>query len=166
MEFWIFYLDFWHWVYLIGVPVIIFSVKKEAPIRLKSGRLLFLIFLLPVLTAPLDYARSQTIEGFKSYDYGCWIYDLYFFLLFTTLSIIYTGWWELARRCFHKQLSWHIINDFKYGILSNIVIFISGFITLNYALIFLGYEYNSYFIFYIFWTIKKYTYLNISPLVC
>ncbi|WP_435642003.1 hypothetical protein [Micavibrio aeruginosavorus] len=166
MEIWSIYLKIWYWAYLFSVPIIIFSVGKKAPTWLKSGRLLFSIVLLPILTIPTNYARMQTTQNFGGHDYNCWIYDLYAFLLVAGISVIYTGWWELAWRFLHKQVCGTIKNDLTHNTASNIVIFISGFITLNFALITLGYKHSADLAFDVFWAIKGFVYLEIIPLAC
>jgi hypothetical protein len=166
MELWSIYLKIWYWAYLFSVPIIILSVGKESPAWLKSGRLLFSIALLPILTIPANYARTQTTQNFSSHDYNCWIYDLYALLLIAGISVIYTGWWELVWRILNKQMHWTSKNDFTHNITSNIVIFISGFITLNFVLIALGYKHSADLAFDVFWAIRKFIYFEIVPSVC
>ncbi len=165
MNLWNFYLYGFFPAYVIAVPLLIFMIKPDAPSWKKSCRTIFLIFLLPLLIAPLSYIRAQM--GLPhGRDYGCWVYNLYFFLLFSGISVVYVGWWEFAWRFINKQFSWDIQDDLKYGLISNIVIFLSGFITFTFLLIALGYKYNAYLIFDIFWVAKKYIYFEIIPLVC
>ncbi len=162
MGFWSLYLDVWYWIYLLSVPIIIFSVKRNVPSWLKSGRLLFLIVLLPLMTSPLNYARTQAIEDFQSQDYGCWVYNFYFFLLFAGISIIYTGLWEYGWRRFYKQIFWDIKSNIQYGMTSNIVIFTSVTLALYFIIMLTVCPYcgDVYFI------VKKFIYFNIIPLVC
>jgi hypothetical protein len=166
MYFWSFYLNFWYWLYLTLVPVLIFSVKPKSRTWIKSALLVFLIFILPFLIMLLDYAKQNIDETYQGKNYGCWIYDFYFFMLASFTSIIYTGWWELAWRCYYKQISWRIKGDLKNNIISNSVIFISGFVTLSFLLMVLGCKPCSYFIFDMAFSIKKFSYFELVPLLC
>ncbi|AGH98257.1 hypothetical protein A11S_1448 [Micavibrio aeruginosavorus EPB] len=69
-------------------------------------------------------------------------------------------------RILNKQMHWTSKNDFTHNITSNIVIFISGFITLNFALIALGYKHSANLAFDVFWAIRKFIYFEIVPSVC
>lgn len=166
MEFWSFYLDVWYWIYLIGVPIIIFSVKGDALIWLKSVRLLFLIILLPMLTAPLDYARTQTLEDYNGHDYGCWMYDLYFVLLAAGISVVYVGWWEYGWRRFHKQIFWDIKKNLQYGIVSNLIVLLSAIITFWHILILAGCKICGMGEIMLLFSAQKFAYEHIIPLVC
>lgn len=166
MSFWSLYLNIWYWIYLLAVPIIIFSIKRDAPAWLKSGRLLFSIILLPSLMIPLNYARTQVIEDFNGRDYGCWVYNFYFFLLFAGISIVYTGLWEYGWRRFYKQIFWDIKSNIQYGITSNIVIFMSIFAISWHLLILSGCKFCAMGEVMLLWAGQKFVYDNIIPLVC
>ena len=166
MSFWSFYLDAWYWVYFILVPVLVFYIKPEASLWIKSIRLLFLVVLFPILVAPLNYARRQTIPEYSGQNHECWVYDLYSLFLATTISIIYIGWWELSWRYLHKQISWNIKANLKYGLVSNIIILISALHTLFYLFLFLGCSYCGYISLDVIFAVKKFGYFKLIPLVC
>ncbi len=166
MDFWSYYLGYWYWIYLLLVPFIIFSVKGGAPAWLKSWRLLVLVLILPFMTAPLDYARTQTIDDFNGHSYDCWVYGLYFFLKYAGISIIYTGLWEYGWRIFYKQTSWNIKDNLKYGIISNVMIFLSVLFFLNFIMILMGCKYCGFLFLTPLLTAKEFVYYNIIPLAC
>ena len=165
MNLWNFYLYGFFPAYLIAVPLLIFIIKPDAPSWKKSCRTIFLIFLLPLLIAPLSYVRTK-IGLPHGRDYGCWIYNLYFFLLFSGISVIYVGWWEYAWRRFHKQTSWKIIENFQYGFISNAVIFISAVCSLYFILILAGCKYCGMGFLLLLLSGQKFVYFNIIPLAC
>ncbi len=166
MDFWLLYLNFWYWVYLLGVPLVIFFVNDKTPPYFKSGHLFLLILLLPLLTSPLDYARTQAIDGFISPNYECWAHNLYTLILTTGISIVYIGWWEAIRRILSREFSWNIPHNFKFGILSTLIIIISLFITTTYALAFIGYNAPVTFMFDAVFSTRTYIFNYTEALFC
>lgn len=166
MVLWSFYPNILFLVYFISVPAIIFLVKKDAPAWLKSGRLLFLMLLLPALITLINYVRIQTVETSNGYGRDCWIYNLYFFLLAAGISAVYTGWWECAWRLLHKQFFWSVKKNFDYGVTSTIIILSSAILTLWHILVFAGCKFCGMGEVLLLWRVQEFSYKNIVPLVC
>lgn len=161
MDFWFLYLKIWYWLYLVIIPLVIFSAKPQSSKCLKSVRLLISLFLLPALSFPLRHARFQILGSIHPYENECWGYAFYFLFLAALIGIVYTGWWELMWRFIYKQVPWKIRESFQHRFLSDVIVFISGFVTLNFVLMVLGYRYNVYMMFDILATFK-----HIIPLLC
>lgn len=111
---------------LLGGPIAVFSVKPDAPSWIRSGKLLFPVFLLFLI---LNYT-SPLYECLPYKNNGCWSFKLIFLSIALLEYTMYLGWFEYIWRRWHKQISWPLKENFKYGAISNIVLVISGFMTL------------------------------------
>lgn len=115
------------------VPAVVFTIKPNTTSWIKSARLLFLIvvyFLISLYT-------SMFYECFPLIDNGCLEYKLFFLALNNLLFITYVGWWEYIWRRANKKITWSFKENLQYGIISNLVILVSGFMTLLF--IFIGF---------------------------
>jgi hypothetical protein len=107
-----------------GAPMGILLMKPTAPQWLRSGKLLFPIFLL-FLT--LSYTGFS--DCVPTFQIGCYLFKMAFILLAILGYIMYLGWFEYAWRRWHKQISWPLQKNLQYDFTSNIVIVISAFMT-------------------------------------
>ena len=138
MIFWNYYLSAWYWFYLLLVPIVIFSARANSSRLLKNGRLLGLLFILPLLILPLDYARDRVTGTTISSGSDCWLRGGLFFLLGMTISAIYVGWWELGWRLYYRQISRNIRLNFQFGVVSSVLVIFSLMLTFWHILILVG----------------------------
>lgn len=109
----------------IGAPIGIFLLKPTASLWLKSGKLLFPIFLLF-----LTLSFTGLSNCFQPFQMGCVTFKMSFAGLLMLAYTMYLGWFEFIWRMIHKQITWRLKKNLRYGIVSNIVILISGVMTL------------------------------------
>jgi len=109
---------------IFGAPIGIFLVKPTAPRYLRSGKLIFPIFLL-FLT--LSYTALS--DCIPSLQIGCYLFKMTFIVLAILGYTMYLGWFEYAWRRWYKQISWPLQKNLEYDLTSNIVIAISVFMT-------------------------------------
>ncbi|MCB1562859.1 MAG: hypothetical protein KDJ75_04725 [Alphaproteobacteria bacterium] len=111
---------------IIATPIIVFSVGPKAAPLIKTGRLLFLLLMFFLVTGHvvlLDECYNNNLPE-DCREYKSVMAMLVFFPLIMGL-----GWCEFAWRERHKQLAWPLWVNLKYGILSNILIFLSLLMT-------------------------------------
>ncbi len=166
MNIWLIYLNIWYWLYLLLVPIVILSIRKEASPRIESTSLLFSVIILPIFALPLDHARTQTLENVPIQIHTCWIYNFYFFCLLLCISIVYVGWWECARRFRDKKIFLDFKKNLKCGLVSNTIIAISVLISLWLILTLAGCKFCGLAVLWPAITAQEIVYKNIIPLVC
>jgi|TARA_B100001741_G_scaffold297069_1_gene281518 hypothetical protein len=125
-------MDFISWLVMsslivcaIGAPVGVFLIKPTASPWLKSGKLLFPIFLLC-----LTLSFTGLSDCFQPFYMGCVTFKMFLTGLAILGYTMYLGWFEYIWRRLHKQIVWPLKENLQYGVISNIVILISGFMTL------------------------------------
>lgn len=115
-------MNYWFWLLIILIPAIVFSVKPEANIWWRVGRLLFAIaFSYAIANGQLHWRRAQHWEAYEACqsqfsDGGIKHHkecpeinigdgaSLVFFLYLGWLPITgYTGFWELIWRLHHRK---------------------------------------------------------------
>jgi hypothetical protein len=142
---WYSQFNYWFWLWVIGTPVIIFSVKPSAPTWQKSLRtIIAIVFCYGVMNlalhlmwdirnGPFVVHTDPNFPWQKTWDMaGCAnIADgasLIFTLMFGWIyAIIYTGWCEIAWLQYYKRKTLSISQDFKRDIISRV------FATISYA---------------------------------
>lgn len=164
--FWSYYLQHWFLFYAVFAPVFMFLVKPDAPGWLKSGRIVISVLAFHFFAAASDYAKIKTEILKTSQDHSCWVYDLYFFLLFTFLSAIYVGALESIWRSYYKQWSWRIKENLQFGITSSLVVLIFIFSFINFLLLIIGFKYLAMFELLIFLEIRGFVQTSIITLAC
>lgn len=115
-------MNYWFWLLIILIPAIVFSVKPEANIWWRVGRLLFaIVFSYAIANGQLHWRRAQHWEAYEACqsqfsDGGIKHHkecpeinigdgaSLVFFLYLGWLPITgYTGFWELIWRLHHRK---------------------------------------------------------------
>lgn len=109
----------------IGAPISIFLVKPTKTSWVKSGKL-----LLPTFIFSLTTSFTALSDCIPYSQIGCYLFKMHFITLGMLLYTMYLGWFEFLWRIIHKQITWPLKENLKYGIVSNIVIIVSGFMTL------------------------------------
>lgn len=132
----------WFWFWLISTPVVVFSVKPDAPIWQRAGRTIFIIALshiiinlgthlaMDIKNAPFrglgmsDFSEKDNFKfhcidiadgaKYSSALFFAWVY-----------AVIYSGWWEVIWNQYHKRKTKLIDKNFKVDWINKIVVFIS-----------------------------------------
>ena len=107
-------------------PILVFSVRPDAPMWLKTGRLLFPIFIYSLF---ISYT-SDVFECFSYEENDCWAFKLFFLFIGMLQYIMYLGWFEYVWRRWYKQIAWSLKKNLEYGMTSTIIIITSAIVTL------------------------------------
>jgi hypothetical protein len=113
-------------ILLILPPFAVFCVGPKASMWVKSIRLVIpaivLILMLSFIASPDEcWGDVKSLECRSTYVLAM--------LITVFASIAYIGWFEFLWRIIYKQFSRNVIQNFRYGIVSAIVIVISMFCT-------------------------------------
>lgn len=115
-------MNYWFWLLIILIPLIVFSVKPGAPVWLRFGRLLLAIMVsYAIANGQLHWKRAQEWQAYEAcqsqfpdggiqHHKECPEIDigdgasLVFFLYLGWLPITgYTGFWELLWRIIYQK---------------------------------------------------------------
>jgi hypothetical protein len=121
-------------VWLIIVPIIVFSVRPHAKLNIRSGRLIFAAFLMPVFNVVSVYAESLQYPHRDVFP-ACFVFSVFSFAYTFFLSIIYVGWWEFIWRCVYRQWSMSIKTNLLYNFTSTMFVFLSFVLPFIYVVI-------------------------------
>ena len=139
MDLFAIYTQYWFWAYMVIVPVVVFAVKPDHSVWLKSGRLIVLIGLTYIMKS-LSFYDAMPMEKPSWGDDGYAILysakGILLFLWMLSLSSGYIGMCELIWRCTHKEWRKSIRYNLTHSLVSNIAIvmfclsfvIVSGFI--------------------------------------
>lgn len=135
--------NYWFWLWVIAMPVIVFSVKPTTPRWQRAMRTVVAIgFCYGIMNLALHlmwdirngpfwvvgaypWQKSWDDPGTKCANIADGA-SLVFTLLFGWIyASIYTGWWEMIWYQYHKRRTGLIGENFKRDILTRIVVFIS-----------------------------------------
>lgn len=123
----------WFYIWLVLVPLIIFSVRPSTKTWIKSGRIIFLISMFYLA----GWIKYHFFIDFFSYEpKRCCESSIYYFVLDIAGALwiiswlnMYVGWWEFLWRCIYRQWAWPPLKNIQYGIVSNLCILGSLFLT-------------------------------------
>lgn len=120
------------WIWLLPIPVIIFSATPRMPFWYKSGRILFLWFIIVALIILFSY-----VELTSEKEIPCCLSEQYVhtknILMFLWMGFLINaviGWFEFIWRCVYRQWIWPPLKNIKeYGLVSNLCILGSALLT-------------------------------------
>lgn len=135
-------LNPWFWLWVVSVPVLVFSTLPAAPARQRAGRHVLAVLLsyavicvtavkvFEIRNAPFDHPDITTGSGaLDVFKFGCYASDgmLYALALFFGWlpAMLYAGWWEIIWHQYHKRMTRQIDAHFRRDWISRIVVFIS-----------------------------------------
>ncbi len=134
--------NYWFWLWVVSVPLFVFSIMPDAPEWQKVGRTLAAIgfcYVLMNLAMQLSwdirngpfYVRNMPDQ--LAWNMGCANTADGASLAFTRLfgwlyATVYTGWWDMVWYQYHKRKTGEIDHSFKRDFLNKIVVAISKII--------------------------------------
>jgi hypothetical protein len=110
-------------VWLIPIPIVIFSAIPRMSLWYKSGRivLLWVLILISIFFTYGIFPDYDPDWHGESYSYYFLKYNFINAALFATLNV-YMGWWEFLWRCIYRQWAWPPLKNLQYGLVSNLCI--------------------------------------------
>lgn len=138
--------NYWFWLWVLAVPILVFSVRPDAPKWHRAARsLVAIIFCYGAINMAVhlmwdirngpfgvnnDYPwqKSWDDPGVKCAniaDGASLVFTLYFGWVY---GVIYIGWWEMAWYQYHKRKSGLIDKNFKRDAINKVVVTISYFV--------------------------------------
>jgi hypothetical protein len=120
----IFIQNYLHIIWLVIVPMIVFSVRPRVKLKVRSGRLIFAAFLISAFSFFSLYAESLRYPYMDVFP-TCLVPFTFSFAYTFFLSIIYVGWWEFIWRCVYKQWPMSIKKNLLENFTSTMFVFLS-----------------------------------------
>lgn len=131
------YIGLFSLLVVIGAPIIIFSATPRMPFWYKSGRILFLWFIIAALITLLSYIELTSEKEIPCCLSEHYIHMKNILIIFWMgfLINVYIGWWEFLWRCIYRQWAWPLLRNLQYGLVSNLCILGSALLTIPVAFI-------------------------------
>jgi hypothetical protein len=120
------------WFWFLPVPLIIFSATPRMPFWYKSGRILFMWFIIAALIAFFIYIELTSEKEILCCLSEQYVHARKILILFWMgfLINVYIGWWEFLWRCVYRQWTWPPLKNLQYGLVSNLCILGSAVLTI------------------------------------
>ena len=130
------------WIWLLPIPIIIFSATPRMPFWYKSGRIVFLWFIIAAFITLFSYIELTSEKEIPCCLSEQYVHTKNILILFWMgfLINVYIGWWEFLWRCVYRQWAWPPLKNLQYGLVSNLCILGSAVLTIPiiYILIVVG----------------------------
>ncbi len=133
------FTNYWLYIWLALVPIIIFSVSPKTAKWIRSVRIVGLMILLLVL-GKINVVINSQPKGPSyggDYDFEYYTIEILQIIWIMVLFNMYVGWWEIIWKTFYKQWSLDFTFIKKYGMISFISVFLSIILTILFVFFFL-----------------------------